>query len=199
MGPVAQKPANARRAKVDRRQEILAAAIAIIGRDGLAGLSMRSVAREAGVSLGLVNYYFEEKTNLVAAVLKRVEADDLALLASDPGLEPTERLATALDRIMDRDFLTTDYLALRLQLWATAQADDDFARINATAQRRYRKHLAELIANAVPGIDRAEASRRAADIDIIQNGIWLTALLKIDRASLNRAAQRCRDIAFARS
>lgn len=181
----------------DRREDILAAAISILGAQGLAGLSMRAVAREAGVALGLVNYYYDDKTTLVAAALKRVEADDLALVSPDDRLQGPERLDRALAQIMRPEFLTTNYLALRLQLWATAQADPEFGRINATAQRRYRKQLAQLIVDAIPGVGTDEAARRAADIDIIQNGIWLTALLKIDRAALSRAAQRCRDIAFA--
>ena len=188
-----------RAGRPDRHEQILAAVIQILGRDGLAGVSVRSVAREAGVAHGLVAYYFDDKLGLIEAALRRVEVDDLELLEPDPSLSPRDQLLSVLHSIMRPEFLTTEYLALRLQLWALAQAHEDFGRINATAQRRYRERLARLIEAAVPGVDRAEAKRRAADIDIIQNGIWLTALLKIDRASLNRAAQRCRDIAFARS
>ncbi len=183
-------------ARPDREEQILSAVITLLGRDGLAGVSVRSVAREAGVAHGLVAYYFEDKTHLIEAALRRVEAEDLDLLEPDPHLNPAAQLRQVLRRILDPAFLTTDYLALRLQLWALAPANDDFAEINATAQRRYREQLADLIANAVPGIAKAEAKRRAADIDIIQNGIWLTALLRIDQASLKRAGKRCEDIAF---
>lgn len=180
----------------DRQELILAAVIRIIGRDGLAGVSVRSVAREAGVAHGLVNYYFDDKKGLIEAALRRIEAEDLQLLEPDPSLDPAAQLSDALRRIVRREFLTTEYLSLRLQLWALAQADDEFGLINATAQRRYRDRLGKLIECGVPGTSRAEARRRAADIDIIQNGIWLTALLRIDRASLNRAVERCEAIAF---
>lgn len=97
----------------------------------------------------------------------------------------------------DPEFLTTDYLTLRLQLWALAQVDEEFAAINATAQQKYRAGLSDLIRAARPELPRAECHRRAADIDIIQNGLWLTALLGIDKASIRRSIQRTEDIAIA--
>lgn len=182
--------------RADRQEQILAAAIAILGRDGLAGISVRSVARKAGVAHGLVAYYFDDMNGLIEAALRRVEIDDLELLDPDPSLSARDQLCSVLQSIMRPEFLTTEYLSLRLQLWALAQANEEYGHINATAQRRYRERLTRLIEAAVPGIDRPEARRRAADIDIIQNGIWLTALLRIDKASLARAARRCEDIAF---
>lgn len=183
-------------ARPDRQELILSAVISIIGEKGLDGVSVRSVAREAGVAHGLVAYYFDDKNGLIEAALRRVESEDLGLLEPDETLPPRDQLRSVLRRIVQPQFLTTEYLSLRLQLWALAQAREEFAVINATAQRRYRARLAKLIGAAVPRTTSAEARRRAADIDIIQNGIWLTALLRIDRASLNRAVARCEDIAF---
>lgn len=158
---------------------------------------MRAVAREAGVALGLVNYYFEDKTGLIRAALHHIEAQDVALVQPDPGSSPEERLRSALRRVADPEFLTTEYLSLRLQLWALAQAHGDFAEINTTAQKRYRAGLSALIRVARPGLGRGECNRRAADIDVVQNGMWLTALLGLDRASLRRAVAMCEEIALA--
>jgi len=80
----------------DRQELILSAVIRIIGRDGLAGVSVRSVAREAGVAHGLVNYYFDDKKGLIEAALRRVEAEDLELLEPDASLTPEAQLRTVL-------------------------------------------------------------------------------------------------------
>jgi TetR/AcrR family transcriptional regulator, cholesterol catabolism regulator len=172
--------------------------LTLLSRRGISGVSMRAVASEANVALGLVNYYFEDKTSLVAAALRRVEEEDIAILESDPVLPAEERLRTALRRVADPEFLTTEYLSLRLQLWALAQASEAFADINATAQKRYRSGLAALIRSARPALTRAESAKRAADIDILQNGMWLTALLGLDRASIRRSVARSEEIALAR-
>lgn len=181
---------------VDRRGRILAAVIDLLAREGIAGVSMRAVAREAGVALGLVNYYFEDKTSLIRAALHEVEAQDLAMVEPDPALPPGERLRAALRRVAEPEFLTTEYLSLRLQLWALARAHEDFEQINTGAQARYRAGIAQLIGDARPDLSRTECDWRAADIDVVQNGVWLTALLGLDDASIRRSIKRCEEIAF---
>ncbi|MCA1190102.1 TetR family transcriptional regulator C-terminal domain-containing protein, partial [Saccharopolyspora sp. 6T] len=146
--------------------------------------------------LGLVNYYYADKTSLIGEALRRIEAQDVAIIDPDPAKSPAENLRAALRRVADHEFLTTEYLSLRLQLWSLAQANPAFGEINTAAQKRYRKELARLIRGARPDLARAEATKRAADIDIIQNGIWLTALLGLDRASIRRSVARCEQIAF---
>ncbi|MFG3254913.1 TetR/AcrR family transcriptional regulator [Streptomyces sp. NPDC048172] len=182
--------------KPGKQERILDAVLALLSRNGISGVSMRAVAREAGVALGLVNYYYADKVTLICAALRRIEEQDVALVAPDPDKSPTENLRAALRRVADSEFLTTEYLSHRLQLWSLAQAHPDFEKINTAAQKRYRKGLATLIRAARPDLTRGEANRRATDIDIVQNGLWLTALLGIDRASIRRSVRRCEEIAF---
>jgi TetR/AcrR family transcriptional regulator, cholesterol catabolism regulator len=184
--------------KVDRQKLIMEAVLALLSRQGIAGVSMRAVAREAGVALGLVHYYFDDKTSLIAASLRQVEEQDLAIVTPDPDLSADKRLRVALRRVADPEFLTTEYLSLRLQLWSLAQVHEQFAEINTNAQVRYRAGLAELIHAARPETSRAECRRRAADIDVVQNGMWLTALLGLDQASIRRSVARTEEIASGR-
>jgi AcrR family transcriptional regulator len=182
--------------KTDRQERILQAVVDLLARQGISGVSMRAVAREAGVALGLVSYHYEDKTSLIRAALHRVEAQDVAMVQPDPSLSPKMRLRAALRRVADPEFLTTEYLSLRLQLWALAQVHEDYEKINTAAQQRYREGLAELIQAARPDLSRAECGRRATDIDVLQNGMWLTALLGLDRASVRRSVARCEEVAL---
>jgi AcrR family transcriptional regulator len=183
--------------QLDRQSRILQAALDLLSRHGISGVNMRAVAREAGVALGLVNYYYEDKSTLIRAALRRVDEDDLMLVAPDPASPPDEQLRKALRRVAGPDILTTQYLSLRLHLWALAQADEDFALINAAAFDRYLEGLATLIGNARPELSREECRERAADIVVVQNGMWLTALLGIDKAFIQRSIARTEQIAFA--
>lgn len=182
---------------VDREALILEAVLRLLGERGISGVNMRAVAREANVAVGLVHYYYVDKARLIAAALLRVEEHDLALVEPDLSLEPEQRVRLALRRVADREFLTTEYLSLRLQLWALAQADVAFAEINARAQKRYRAGLAALIRAARPGLSRAECNKRATDIDILQNGMWLTALLGLGRDPIRRTVARTEEIALS--
>ncbi|URM99989.1 TetR/AcrR family transcriptional regulator [Actinomadura madurae] len=56
-----------------RRAQIIDGLVRAAGRDGLHAVTMRSVAAEAGVSLRLVQYYFESKARLMNAALERLE------------------------------------------------------------------------------------------------------------------------------
>jgi hypothetical protein len=129
--------------------------------------------------------------------LRRIEEQDVALVAPDPALPPEQRLRAALRRVADPEFLTTEYLSLRLQLWALAQVNEAYADINSAAQSRYREALSALIGAARPELTRSECDRRSADIDVLQNGIWLTALLGLDQSSIRRAVARSEEIALS--
>lgn len=182
----------------EKENRILDAVLAVLARDGIAAVSMRAVARQAGVALGLMNYYFDNKTSLIAAALHRLGDEDARIVVPSELLDAEARLRFALRRATDTEFLTTDYLALRLQLWSLASVDAVFADINHEAQSRYRDGLAALIAAARPDLGPEEVGRRAADILIIQNGVWLTSILISDPESIERSVARSEEIAFAR-
>ncbi|WP_200301736.1 TetR/AcrR family transcriptional regulator [Streptomyces adelaidensis] len=55
-----------------RRTEIAEALVRVAGRRGLHAVGMREVAAEAGVSLRLVQYYFETKEKLLLFVLEQL-------------------------------------------------------------------------------------------------------------------------------
>ena len=50
-----------------RKELILTAALRTIARDGVAGLSLRTVATQANVALGSIAYYFTDKDGLISA------------------------------------------------------------------------------------------------------------------------------------
>ncbi|QTI69367.1 TetR/AcrR family transcriptional regulator [Gordonia polyisoprenivorans] len=56
-----------------RRAEIAKALVRVAGRDGLHAVTMRSVAAEAGVSLRLIQYYFNTKEELMVGALRYLE------------------------------------------------------------------------------------------------------------------------------
>jgi AcrR family transcriptional regulator len=183
--------------QIDRQSRILEAALDLLSRHGISGVSMRAVAREAGVARGLVNYYYDDKTSLIRAALRRVDEHDLLLVAQEPSLSADEQLRKALRRVAGADLLTTRYLSLRLHLWALAQADEDYAQINAAAFDRYIDGLAALVSNARPALSWEACRERASDIVVIQNGMWLTSLLGVDKESIKRSIARTEEIAFA--
>jgi AcrR family transcriptional regulator len=101
-------------AEAQRRDEILAAAYAVAVKRGLAGLTVRGVAAEAGLSHGLVHFHFRTKDALLAALLEHAvaAAKPTAFAALGPGVTAVEQLADLVAGEMVR--LTGDAGRIRL-------------------------------------------------------------------------------------
>lgn len=177
-------------------ERILDATIAVLAREGAAGVSMRAVAREAGVAVGLANYHFDNKTAMICAALRRIGTRDMELVTPPDDMDADEQLRHCLRLALDPSFLSADYLSLRLQLWSLAGVDPEYAEINQSAQQRYLAGLADLIEAARLDLGRTEIEARAADVLIEQNGVWLTAVLISDAEAVSRALARCEALAF---
>jgi AcrR family transcriptional regulator len=58
----------------ERREQLLDAAVAVLVRDGLDGLTLRDVASQAGVRLSTLQYIFSSRAELVSALTARILA-----------------------------------------------------------------------------------------------------------------------------
>lgn len=104
----------------ERRDQILGAAWAVATRDGLDAVTVRAVAREAGLSSGLVLFHFSTKDRLLLALLDHVLATttvlhvtpDIAAIA-----EPMERLVALLQREMLRLASEPRRIRLFFEFW----------------------------------------------------------------------------------
>jgi AcrR family transcriptional regulator len=75
-----------------RREDILAAAVAMYAEAGYHGSSLREIARRVGMTHAGLLYYFPNKEALLAAVLERRDTEDSARLSGAPGLDALRRL-----------------------------------------------------------------------------------------------------------
>ena len=87
------------------RERILIATIACVEREGIDAVTTRAIAREAGVNIAAINYYFQSKDRLVALALERTldEAFAEPLAALDhlrADARPREALVELLDQLV---------------------------------------------------------------------------------------------------
>lgn len=64
----------------ERRAAIAAGAVRVLSREGLAAVTHRAVAREAGVPLAATTYYFSSKEELLIEALGLLVAEEVAML-----------------------------------------------------------------------------------------------------------------------
>ncbi|CAL9290522.1 MULTISPECIES: TetR/AcrR family transcriptional regulator [Streptomyces] len=92
-----------RRHDPERRQRIIDAAIRVVGRQGIAGLSHRTVAAEADVPLGSTTYHFATLDELLVAALRQANEGFAKVVAAHPELADPEAdvdLAGELARVL---------------------------------------------------------------------------------------------------
>lgn len=110
-----------------RRDELLAAAYRVAARDRVGGLTTRAVAKEAGVSNGLVFFHFATREGLVLALLDRVLETTVLLpdTAAVDALSPVHRLLHAIERDIEGLPENRDRVALLIDFWVmgTQHAD----------------------------------------------------------------------------
>lgn len=100
--PATRPAARGGRGEV-RRRLILEAAVRVIGTGGLAAVTHRAVAEEAGVPLGSTTYYFRDREDLLGQTMAHaveVEAQRMAEAVDAADAEPSvERSVTLLTAI----------------------------------------------------------------------------------------------------
>jgi len=84
-----------------RREQLVAAAMLVASRDGIEAATVRAIAAQAGVSLGVVHYCFEDKNELLLAMAHDITRQNLdqGLMQVQPGSEPTEIVELAIDSL----------------------------------------------------------------------------------------------------
>ncbi|MBT0993169.1 TetR family transcriptional regulator [Cellulomonas sp. DKR-3] len=80
----------------ERREQLIEAAMAVASRDGIDAATVRAVAAEAGVSLGVVHYCFQDKAELMRAMAHAITAQNTpADLSGVPEGAPVESVIEA--------------------------------------------------------------------------------------------------------
>jgi AcrR family transcriptional regulator len=72
----------------ERREQLIAAAVRVIARDGLRGVTTRRIADEAGAPLASIHYSFESKDDVIEAALERIigaQTEPIAALVDRSG------------------------------------------------------------------------------------------------------------------
>lgn len=183
----------------ETQEQILDAAMEVIVRDGLDSTSMRAVAEEAEVSLGLLSYHFDGKENLVVAAFQRAAdqlIDHTSRRIEEAGTDPRERIRAALRSWFDPEFSDLEYLEIWTAIWAVGRTNNEVAAAERDLYERSADLLRDAISDARPSLSPDAVSRRVTDVIALQNGLWINWNRWADRDALERGLGRCEAIAF---
>ena len=158
----------------ERRQNLLEATARCLASRGAAGVSVRAICAEAGVSPGLLRHYFAGVSETIAETYRwtgaRVaDALDEAVAAAGP--EPHARLVAYLTASFRRPIADPELLATWLAFWSLTRSDAAIAAIHAQIYGDFRQDIEQLIAEARPGL--SDTRLPAVALTALIDGLWL--------------------------
>ncbi len=169
-------------AKVERRQTLIDATIDSIAEYGLSGTTMARVTDIAGTSIGLANFYFENKERLLEAVLQHLADKERELWqkqVAQANDTPADRLIALIDARFDPRICNPRTLAVWFAFWGDAGARSIYRRVVGQTDDARLSLLITLIESLGPDSEAPvrDAGRTALGLEAFYDGLWLNLLL----------------------
>jgi AcrR family transcriptional regulator len=161
-------------ADASRRDQILAAALAVINERGFAETRVAHVAERADVSGGLVMYHFKTKDHLLAEAMRSAEDRWYS-----EGARRTRKLPSAVKRleaVVAMTFLpdegedSGESWSMWLDLWAAAVRQPEIRRVREEFDEHWRETIRTIVREG-------QAAGEFNDIDVDDFAVGFSALL----------------------
>lgn len=178
MTVAARKPRYRRRPADDRRQALIEAAVKSLKRHGHEGLSVRRIAAEAGVSIGLINHHFPNKNALVADSYRhfsRQLTDGFRAAVQRAPPDPRARLRAFFEAVFSRPNLDPQVLTAWIVFWSLFRQSAAMRKVHEEAGRGYGELLRTLLADVMraPNLSRLDLRLAAIGLTALLDGLWL--------------------------
>jgi TetR/AcrR family fatty acid metabolism transcriptional regulator len=159
-----------------RRGQLTRAAYKVVGQKGYYDFTIRDIAREAGLSTGLVHYYFKNKEDLLLNLLKEINTNMTVILnkAISKSDDPREKLNIFMTQAFDLVKNEKDYFYIVIDFWTQVNKNERMKRANIKLFKSYRDEIIKILKE---GIDKGAFMKMDLDytaaviISIIQGMI----------------------------
>jgi TetR/AcrR family transcriptional repressor of bet genes len=189
--------ASNREPAVDRRRHLGEAALRCILKNGSAGISVRQIAAEAGVSLGLIRYHFGSFDALIAYAFDMTTdafLHSIGAAMNRAAPNPQARLDAFIETSFSPGLLKRQVLGVWVVFWGLVLHSRRMARAQAREYSSYlamiEKLLGELAqAEAIPIRDLRLAS---VGFTALLDGLWLAWCLNPAAFQPEQGVSLCR-------
>jgi len=177
----------------ERRDEILSATWRVIARDGIAGATIRAIAKEANCSRGILAHYFDDKADILGSALvhshRRVGARMAGAAAGLTGLAALRVVMLEALPIDDRRDVEAQ---IEISFWGRALGNPELRELQHTEFdrlcSRLRGHLTEAaeLGELVASCDLELATHQLV---VLIDGLSAERVLYPDRVTPQRQVQ----------
>lgn len=190
------------KATKDRHQEILDAAARVITERGLADTRISDVAEAAGVSPGLILYYFDSKDRLLSEAL--TYANDQFFLRMSREIRRIPSAKDQLRHLIDLsvpgyqpEYGKLDEWALWIEVWVRALRDPQMAKDREVLDQRWRQSIAEIVraGQASGEFGPGDADEVALRLGSLIDGLAIQVIMNDSQVSPERMHRACMEVA----
>jgi TetR/AcrR family transcriptional repressor of bet genes len=169
-----------------RRQQLIDATMKCIARKGMGSTTLGDVAKEAGLSQGIVNLHFESKENLLNETLRYI-ADDYESqfnrVLAKSGPDAASQLHALMKLDLRPSILDRRKLAVWFAFWGEVKSRPRYREICKKSDEYYDEVLSSLCNQIIVegGYENVSSAAVATVLTSVTNGMWLSYLISPKR------------------
>ena len=176
-----------------RRKQIVETAISTLASRGFGKTTLSDIAREAGVSTGVITYHFDNKDELIELIIKTLFDDMNAYII--PKVEKEESYAKRMTSyiVTSMEFMSKhrDHCTALVYSFAAMNSEAEKQRITADAYGRIRHYVTRNLDEGQKGGEfRACSSKTLAQLIMASiEGVMIQWVIDEDEVDLARCAK----------
>jgi AcrR family transcriptional regulator len=156
----------------ERKEQIVRATVDCISKYGYHNFSMQDVARSAGVSKGIIHYYFLNKDELMMSVLDKVAGDIEQVLQADMATieDPVQKMEIFVNVCFNVVRNTREYYQVNMDFWTQINQKEEVRNVIARHYAKFRETAAAVVRQGVE-------SGKFRQVDPDQYGSFVIAVI----------------------
>ncbi len=179
---VAATKSNRTASKEARRQQLIEATIKCISKRGIGSTTLGDVAREAGLSQGIVNLHFESKDNLFNETLRYLAEEYKSLFEKTlekSGPDAADKLLALMELDLKPSVCDQKKIAVWFGFWGEVKAMPAYRKMCNDYDRGYDRVIERLSKEMIAEgkYDNINAKNIADVLSSLTNGLWLSCLM----------------------
>jgi len=165
-----------------RRQQLIDATMKCIARNGMGSTSIGDVAKEAGLSQGIVNLHFDSKDNLLNETLRHLADEYKATFnktLENAGPDAADKLNALMELDLRPSTIDRQKIAVWFAFWGEVKSRPAYRKICDERDRYYDEVIEDLCKTIIAEGKYKGISARSVGIALnsITNGMWLSYLV----------------------
>ena len=181
-----------------RREALVEATLGCLKKYGHDGISVRRISTAAGVSIGLINHHFPNKSGLIAEtyeILALSLQDSLSASAQNHKAAPRKRLSDFFRASFAPQLLDPQLFNVWVVFWSMVAHSPEIRAVHDRTYGKYRSILETLLGELAKSGAAPQLKLRAAAIALtaLLDGLWVELSLSSQTFKPSEAIAICED------